>query len=159
MDDLAVQEEASLALRGSARLFVGRDRELTDLASLLDASASVRGSLILLTGEPGIGKTRLLRELAELAREREFSVVTGRCWEERGAPPYWPWIQVLRSLGGDLERLAAGPGGTRAGAAGGVMPEGERLRLFDEVGRFLGFVAAERPLLITLDDVHAADEP
>jgi predicted ATPase len=88
---------------------------------------------VLLAGEPGIGKTRLIAELAREAARREVRVVSGRCWEEGGAPPYWPWTQVA--------------------------PESERLRLFDAVGRFLAGAAARRPLLVTLDDVHAADEP
>ena len=142
------------------RPFVGRVQELADLASALEEAVSGRGSLVLLTGEPGIGKTRLMSEFARLAGQRGVRVVTGRCWEEGGAPPYWPWMQVVRSLGGDLEQLAArsdahaGQRGAERGRAGG-----ERIRLFDAVGRFLRRRRAERPLLVTLDDVHAADEP
>ena len=149
------------AAERSSRPFVGRIQELADLVSALEDAASGRGSLVLLTGEPGIGKTRLMSEVAQVAGQRGVRVVTGRCWEEGGAPPYWPWMQVLRSLGGDLERLAAF-GDSRAGrrgAASGVVPEGERIRLFDAVGRFLAAASSERPLLVTLDDVHAADEP
>ena len=126
------------AAERSSRPFVGRIQELADLVSALEDAASGRGSLVLLTGEPGIGKTRLMSEVAQVAGQRGVPVVTGRCWEEGGAPPYWPWMQVLRSLGGDLERLAAF-GDSRAGrrgAASGVVPEGERIRLFDAVGRF-----------------------
>ena len=67
------------------------------LAGLEDA-LSGRGRLFLLSGEPGIGKTRLADEVAGRARERGARVLWGRCWEEGGAPPYWPWVQVLRSL-------------------------------------------------------------
>jgi AAA ATPase domain len=141
------------------RPFVGRVQELADLAAALQEAAAGRGSLVLLTGEPGIGKTRLMSELGRLAGESGLRVVAGRCWEEGGAPPYWPWTQIVRSAGGDLERLAAGPQPGGAGAGGGVAPEGERIRLFDAVGRFLTAAAAEEPLLVTLDDVHAADEP
>ena len=143
--------------RSSARPFVGRVNELADLVAALEEAASGRGSLVLLTGEPGIGKTRLLSELARIAAARGARVVTGRCWEEGGAPPYWPWTQVVRSVGGELERLAAPAG--QLGAAGGVVPEGERIRLFDSVGSFLAAASADRLLLVTLDDVHAADEP
>jgi hypothetical protein len=145
--------EGAATGRASARPFVGRAQELAELTAALDDAAGGRGALVLLSGEPGIGKTRLLSELGQLAHERRIQVVTGRCWEEGGAPPYWPWIQVLRSIGGDLEELA-GPA-----SGGGVTPEGGRLRLFDAVGRFLDSASSGRPLVVTLDDVHAADEP
>ena len=138
--------------RPTTRPFVGRLQELAELTSALTEAASGRGSLVLLTGEPGIGKTRLIGELAGVASEREARAVAGRCWEEGGAPPYWPWT-----------RSSARPGATWSIwppiAGTGVAPEGERVRLFDEVGRFLAAAAAERPLLVTLDDIHAADEP
>jgi hypothetical protein len=138
-----------------SRPFVGRERELAELSSSLDDAAEGRGALILVSGEPGIGKTRLIGELASLAGERGIAVVTGRCWEEGGAPPYWPWIQVLRAVGGDLEALAA----RTSARTGGVMPEGERVRLFDDVAQVLAEAASERPVVVSLDDVHAADRP
>jgi tetratricopeptide (TPR) repeat protein len=137
----------------SVRPFVGRTRELNGLEAALGEAADGHGSLQLVTGEPGIGKTRLMSELAQLARERGIRAVAGRCWEEGGAPPYWPWIQVVRALGGDLEQLAGG--GLRSEAARAVVPGGDRIRLFDAVARFL----ADETLLVTLDDVHAGDEP
>src|SRR6188472_4328621 len=77
--------------------FVGRETELATLLAGLDRAASGRGGLILLGGEPGIGKSRLADELAAVARTRGFVVLWGRAWEDPGAPPYWPWVQVLRS--------------------------------------------------------------
>jgi eukaryotic-like serine/threonine-protein kinase len=160
MNERAAPQAASptaITGRSSARPFVGRVQELAGLASALEEAASGRGSLVLLTGEPGIGKTRLMSELARLAGQRGARVVTGRCWEEGGAPPYWPWMQVVRSVGGDLERLAA----SAAPHSGprGPAPESERVRMFDAVGRFLAAASSEQPLFVTLDDVHAADEP
>jgi tetratricopeptide (TPR) repeat protein len=143
--------------RTSMRLIVGRDQELSDLGSALDEAASGRGSLMLVTGEPGIGKTRLLSEVAQAATERGGRVATGRCWEQGGAPPYWPWVQVVRALGGDLEELAVSAGARAAPTV--VVPEGERLRLFDAVGSFLRVASSERLLLVVLDDLHAGDEP
>src|SRR5690349_10915367 len=150
--------EPEVAGTTSPRPFVGRAQELVDLAAQLEEAGSGRGSLVLLTGEPGIGKTRLMAELGRQAGRRGVRVVGGRCWEEGGAPPFWPWIQVLRSLGDDLERLAA-LGDARQGGAAHVMPEGDRIRLFDAVGRLLVRASAEQPLLVALDDVHAADVP
>src|SRR5919201_1114177 len=137
MDDQLLPPAATLTVAGpSPRPFVGRVRELADLGAAVDRATVGWGSLTLVTGEPGIGKTRLISELGARAATRGVAVVTGRCWEEGGAPPYWPWIQVLRGLGGDLEALAARPTSADV-VAGGVSPEGERMRLFDEVGRFL----------------------
>jgi tetratricopeptide (TPR) repeat protein len=143
------------------RPFVGREQELAELTSALEEAASDHGSLVLVTGEPGIGKTRLMSELAGVGSQRGVRVATGRCWEEGGAPPYWPWLQVIRTLGGDLEELvvATGSPAARRAPPAGVVPEGERLRLFDAVGRFLAAASSERPILVVLDDLHAADEP
>ena len=91
-----------------------------------------------------------MQELAREAGELGWQVVGGRCWEEGGAPAYWPWIQAVRSLGGDFERLAPGAGGS-------VDPETVRFRLFDAAARFLVDAAGTRPLVIVLDDLHAAD--
>lgn len=143
---------------GATRPFVGRDRELGDLDAALAEIQRGTGALELITGEPGIGKTRLMAELARLAGQRGLRVVSGRCWEEGGAPPYWPWIQVVRSLGGDLEQLAE-PAGSGPDRPSAVATEDERIRLFDVVARLLSSAADEQPLLVTLDDIHAADEP
>ena len=83
---------------GSSATLIGRQRELARLTASLDAVADGNGQLFLLEGEPGIGKTHLARALGEEARRRGFAVVWGRCWEEGGAPAYWPWTQVLRSV-------------------------------------------------------------
>jgi AAA ATPase-like protein len=154
----AAVDQPKVALRPSTRPFVGQAQKLADLTAALDDATSRHGTLVLLSGEPGIGKTRLMSELAQLAGGRGVRVVTGRCWEEGGAPPYWPWIQILRSVGGDFEALASEPAGPRASSSG-ITPEGERLRLFDAVARFLAAAASDQPLVIALDDVHAADEP
>ena len=143
------------------RPFVGRVQELADLTSALEEAASGRGSLVLVTGEPGIGKTRLTSELARVGYERGVRVVTGRCWEEGGAPPYWPWLQVIRALGGDLEELVVRTGSTGAPRSRptAVILEGGRLRLFDAVSAFLTEACSEGPIVVVLDDLHAGDEP
>jgi hypothetical protein len=132
------------------RPFVGRTAELEELRAGLDDTAEGRGALFLLSGEPGIGKTRLVQELSREARERGWQVAAGRCWEEGGAPVYWPWIQAVRALGGDFERLAAGTGES-------VAPQTVRFRLFDVVAEFLVDTARSRPLIVILEDLHAAD--
>jgi eukaryotic-like serine/threonine-protein kinase len=136
----------------SGRPFVGRTGELHELRAALDEAQDGRGRLVLLSGEPGIGKTRLMQELAREAGDRGWRAVAGRCWEEGGAPAYWPWIQAVRALGGDVERFAAAAGGSED-------PGTVRFRLFDTAGQFLVDAARPRPLLIVLDDLHAADAP
>jgi predicted ATPase len=141
----------------STRPFVGRMQELHELRASLEEASSGHGSLVLVTGEPGIGKTRLMQEFAGMASASGWHVLVGRCWEEGGAPPYWPWIQVVRAAGGEFEELAE-PSPDRL-AAPGADPESVRFRLFDAVTRYLVETARARPLVIVLDDLHAADAP
>ena len=81
---------------GAAADFVGRVGELEDLEVALEGALMGRGSVCLIRGEPGIGKSRLADELAERARRIDAQVLWGRCWEAGGAPAYWPWVQSLR---------------------------------------------------------------
>lgn len=67
------------------------------LTVALDDALLGRGRLVMLAGEPGIGKTRLAHELAGLAELRGARVLWGWCYEHRGAPPYWPWLQSMRA--------------------------------------------------------------
>lgn len=157
--------------------FVGRDRELAELLAALEDAFAGRGRLFLLQGEPGIGKSRLAEELLARAGERGAHVLVGRCWEAGGAPAYWPWTQSLRAY---VRRSP--PGAVRrqlgAGAADVAqivpdlrelfpgLPELEpiesdsaRFRLFDATAAFLVNASAERPVLLVIDDLHAADEP
>ena len=82
----------------SATEYIGRHEELVELRDHLTDAVGGHGSLVLLGGEPGIGKTRTCEEIAEEARRLALIVAWGRCWEGRGASPFWPWVQVLRQL-------------------------------------------------------------
>jgi eukaryotic-like serine/threonine-protein kinase len=77
--------------------FVGRQREMGELKAALQEAQSGQGQLLMLVGEPGIGKTRTAWELASYAETRGAQVLWGRCYEKAGAPPYWPWVQPLCS--------------------------------------------------------------
>ena len=131
----------------------GREAELERAKRALAGAKAGNGSLLLLRGEAGIGKSSLARELAALAETSGVRVLWGRCWEVGGAMPYWPWVQVFRGLGlNPFERV------TREQGAG-VDSQQERFRLFDEATRELTVSATEQPLAILLDDLHAADLP
>jgi len=134
---------------------VGRGREVAALRGWLDEARDGAGRLVLCAGEPGIGKTRLAREFAGLALAGGCAVAWGRCAEAAGAPAFWPWRQVLRSLG-----VAPDPvfGGGSTGQGGETAPE-DRFRVFDGVADALGTVATRGGLVVILDDIHWADEP
>lgn len=131
----------------------GRDDVLERARLRLEHACAGRGQLLLLTGEPGIGKSRLAEQLADEAAARGARVAFGRAWEAGGAPAYWPWIQVLRDLGLGAEPLVDAPLGPVANA------EEARFAAFDRAARALRSAAAERPLALVLDDLHAADAP
>jgi len=83
-----------------AERLVGRARELVVIAQALAEAEAGRGRLVLLAGEPGIGKTSLADAATAMAAERRFTVYWGRCWESGGAPAYFPWLGVLSALSG-----------------------------------------------------------
>lgn len=158
-------------------VFVGREHELAELTAGLDEAESGRGSFFVLVGEPGIGKSRLADELADRARDRGFLVLWGRCWEAGGAPAYWPWVQALRAhvRSSDTEDLAKQLG-TGAGHIAQMIPDVHavfpdidvpnignpdvaRFQLFDAATSFLLAVSERQPILLVLDDLHAADTP
>jgi DNA-binding winged helix-turn-helix (wHTH) protein/tetratricopeptide (TPR) repeat protein len=158
--------------------FVGRGEVMTQLRGHLDRALAGTGSLVLLVGEPGIGKTRTAGELAAEAAALGARVLHGRCYEGEGAPAYWPWVQILRELVRGItdparlrERLGAGVTDVaqlvpELHARMGEIPtaqdlhsEHARFRLFDSVASFIRSTSGERPLVLVLDDLHSADAP
>ena len=155
--------------------FVGRARELAQLDELLDGTVAGNGRLAVVSGEAGIGKSRLVEELGTRARQLGIRVLSGRCWEAGGAPAFWPWVQALRGYTRDTPAgLLRGQLGMGAADVAQLLPElremfvdipetespesdGARFRLFDSTAAFLRRVAEEQPVLVVLDDVHAAD--
>jgi tetratricopeptide (TPR) repeat protein len=133
--------------RGGGRL-VGREAALAATGAALEDALAGTGGLLLVVGEPGIGKSALLAEQARRAGAAGIRVVRGAGWA--GAPPYWLWTQVLRGLAGD-----AMPGVARLldRGAGAADPD-DPFRLFDAVRAAL---ADNAPLLVVLDDLHVAD--
>ena len=155
--------------------FVGRDRELRNLLAALEASSARRGQLRLVVGEPGIGKTRLAREVADRAEQGGALVLWGRCAEDDGTPAYWPWIQIVRTYVRRLDPpTLTAQLGQAAPSIAQIVPEVRekvspvsvppaldvehaRFRLFDAIATFLGRAAEAQPLVLVLDDLHAAD--
>jgi DNA-binding SARP family transcriptional activator len=165
------------ATTSAPRAFVGREQELAELTAGLGDAFAGRSRLFLLQGEPGIGKSRLADELMSRAGARGATVLVGRCWEAGGAPAYWPWTQSLRTYVRRSDApLLRRQLGTHAPEVAQIVPElrelfpelpapepGEaeaaRFRLFDSTASFLRNVAAERPVVLVLDDLQTADEP
>jgi predicted ATPase len=156
-----------MSARVAPGTFVARVQELEQLGRALEAAGAARGSTVLISGEAGIGKTRLLTEFAAQARAEGAAVLTGRCIDLVGAGlPYLPLVEALRPLRGTLEpgelpvelrelprlvpELAAG---AEAGPADGT----SQLRLFEEAVAVLEHVAAEAPLVLVVEDLHWAD--
>jgi DNA-binding SARP family transcriptional activator len=124
---------------------VGRDRQLADLVDLLDHAEAGSPAFAAVVGEPGIGKSRLCAELAAVARNRGVAVAVGRCSQDEGAPPLWPWRSVLAAVGAELP--------TDVGAE----DEGTRFRSWDLVVDLVRRAAHEQPVLVVLDDLHWSD--
>ena len=174
----AVREEAaeaSTAVAPRSGVFVGRGRILGELGAALNDALSGNGRVALLAGEPGIGKTRTLDHFERMVRDRDVSVARAWCSELAGAPPYWPWVQLLRDVVAQCDprhvRSALGP--AAADLAGwlpeladdraGVQPrvssdsEVERFRLFQSVSSVLDRLTARRGVVLLVDDLHDAD--
>jgi len=175
LDPAEPAEPASTA--GSRGDFVGREGELAALVRGIDGALAHRPALFLLAGEPGIGKSRLADELATRAEARGVRVLWGRCWEAGGAPAYWPWAQALRAYIRDADaeqvRRELGTGAPDVAQmlpelhelfpglppSPSLDPDGARFRLFDSTAAFLRAASEAQPLMLVIDDVHAADTP
>jgi DNA-binding SARP family transcriptional activator len=149
---------------------VGREEELTHLRRALDRTWGKQGLVVAITGEAGVGKTRLAAALVTEAEGRGGCVLTGRCYETEQVLPFGLWVNALRTipataiakaleglrpawrmeLGRLLPELSADPPGPDATPGA--------LRLFEAVAQLLQSLAAGQPLVLVLEDLHWADE-
>jgi DNA-binding CsgD family transcriptional regulator/tetratricopeptide (TPR) repeat protein len=161
------------------RPIVGRARELDAFRTAFDQMLAGRRQMVLISGEPGIGKTRFAEALADVAEDQGALVLWGRCHEEAGAPPYWPWVQILRAYvdASSLDEVRLNMG-TAARDIAALVPElldssqpaqqlsgaiadpsPARFRTFDAIRQFFHQATQQVPITLILDDLHWADAP
>ncbi len=133
---------------------VGRDRELRVLRERLTAALTGQGSLVLIGGEAGIGKTALAEALCREATERSALVLVGRCYDLTETPPYGPWVELFGKYQCRDDDPALPAAFAQRGTVGEVTSQAA---LFGQVRDFLAALAAARPVLLLLDDLHWAD--
>ncbi len=166
--------EHSLLDRMVRGRLVGRERELADAQQIWQRAAAGEGQVLLISGEPGIGKTRFARELMAQARFNGAQVLLGECYAE-GSAPYAPLAQVIQasqdpsgfgnpegltpSLIADLLTIAPALRGSYPDVPPNppLEPQAEQQRIFDHVVAFLSGLAARAPVLLVVDDAHWAD--
>jgi predicted ATPase/DNA-binding XRE family transcriptional regulator len=151
---------------------VGRARELATIALALDVVTNGQGRLLMLVGEPGVGKTRLAQEITLKAREQGFRVVTGRCYEPQQPVAYSPFLEALAlAVAGadaavqaqvsqqwpEVARLLPDRVASAPAAAVQLDDRSAQQRLFWQVSGFLGALAEQEPLALLLDDLQWAD--
>src|SRR5579872_2571970 len=161
------------------RPIVGRARELDVSRAAFDRMLAGRRQLVLISGEPGIGKTRCAEALADVAEDQGSLVLWGRCREEAGAPPYWPWVQILRAyvdassldevrlnMGAAAKDIAAlvpelleAPQPSPAPPGATIDSSPARFRTFDAIRQFFHQATQQVPITLILDDLHWADAP
>ncbi len=138
------------------RRLAGRTQELTELRRWLADALAGHGRLVVLTGPPGIGKTRLAEELAEIARGDGTRVLWGRAIQERGAPPLWPWRRILSAVGQpDTGGQLTGEAG--AGSASSDDLAAARFRAAATAADAVTAAAAVADVLVILEDLQWAD--
>jgi len=144
---------------------IGRRAEYAALMGVVSAAIDARGGAALVVGEAGVGKSRLLDEIACVAEHHGLRTLRARASAAEGALPFQLWIDALGPAAADVAALSAPWPAvlatllpeTARGEPGDVAPELRRTRLFEAVARLLGQVATSVPTLVVLDDMHQAD--
>ncbi|MFD4511438.1 ATP-binding protein [Streptomyces sp. NPDC058457] len=147
---------------------VGRAEELAVVRHAVESALAGSTGLVLVEGEPGVGKTRLLEEAGAEANRRGALVARGHCLPGDGAPSMWPWAQVIGALlddvpaaaredwqAGELGRLVTSRGSGRTMSA--LPDSGVRFRFFEQAVALVRQVSARRPVMLVVDDLQWAD--
>jgi DNA-binding SARP family transcriptional activator/type II secretory pathway predicted ATPase ExeA len=139
------QDRERLMVTAAATPFVGRESELEQVMTAVDGAFGGRGAIVAVFGEAGVGKTRLLRQVAADAAERGARVLVARAYRSEQILPLGPWRNALRDAGvvDDPES---------------VLQAGDPARLFKDMDRLVEGLAAERPLVLLLEDLQWADD-
>jgi tetratricopeptide (TPR) repeat protein len=156
--------------------FIGRAQEMAALRAAIDASLGGQASLVMLVGEPGIGKTRLVEEAAIYARQRGAQVLVGHCYEGEAASPYSSFVEAIREYASrrseDVLKAEMGDGASDLAElvpeirkripdlppSPPADPNGERTRLFESVASFILNASKANPIMLLLEDLHWADQ-
>jgi transcriptional regulator with XRE-family HTH domain len=154
---------------------IGRQQEVDRIVMAVDAVIGGGARLVLLTGEPGIGKTRLAQQIALEAAKRGCLVVSGRCYEPEQDVPFYPFLEALATAYQRIPRAIRDDIPHRWPHLGALLPENvlqipapahgawstgldEQQRLFRAVGGFLKAISEDMPVAMLLDDLHWADD-
>ncbi len=133
--------------------FVGRTAEMAVMAEQAESALISRGRVVLISGEAGIGKSRLVNELLSHRSIKPAAIATGLCREIAGAPVYWPWAQIIRQLENDRDIKPAQAFAGIPNPADGSNEFEFHTQLTEQLMR----AAACKPLVLVLEDIHWAD--
>jgi tetratricopeptide (TPR) repeat protein/predicted Ser/Thr protein kinase len=173
---LMERPELLQAVATPRRPFVGRESELAELRAHAERARSGTGNLVLVGGEPGVGKTRLTEEVLSESRNYGFLVLEGHCYEQEGGQPYLPWVEsldlALRALPADRLREALGADAAEVAKLAPELrgaykdipepielpPEQQQRFLFNSFRAFVERLSGRAPIVWLLDDLHWADD-
>lgn len=146
-------------------MFAGRDVEIRQLTAAVRAAAEANGGAVVIVGDAGVGKSALAREAATHAASLGAAIHWARCVEIGGAPAFWPWAQLVRSVFAERDLASDGAATVAAlllpeadtGSRPTVVSDEDRFRFFDATARLLEDEARTCPLVLVMEDCHVAD--
>lgn len=169
------RESPQLAFLGQTP-FVGRESELGQLERTLEQVVRGRGGVVLIGGEPGVGKTRLAEEVAQRAQQKGLLSFTGHCYEMEAAIPYAPFVEILEAtvetIPADILREIIGDSAPELArfapqirkifpdvvVSSDLPAEEDRRFTFNSISRYMRRSAGARPIMLILDDLHWGDD-